>query len=261
MKPEIFTPELLCVLLWLACGKLLIIGLFTLLGNLPSYQGFRIFSIEVTNQQTLREFKAAWVVLTDAIILALLAGFGLIRFAPESLNTILITFLLFSVWIEVWFYWTHRWMHHSKIMWKIHKHHHLSIVNQPLTATSFSLIEKLVFYTCGWFSLPTLISWYIPISPYGIAAYFTYYYIASAIAHSNTEFLYLLQKHLPWGLNKFLASSTAHALHHARYSVNFGGPITSILDRAFDTYAKDTEKVQERASLGKSLTRRQEILE
>lgn len=261
MNLEIFTPKFLSVLLWLAFGKLLIIELFTVLRDLPSYRWLRIFSIEVSKEQTLRELKAAWVVLTDAILLALLAGFGLIRLATESLSTILLTFLVFFVWVEIWFYWSHRWMHQSNLIWKIHQYHHLSVVNQPLTATSFSFIEKFVFYTCGWFFVPTLISWYVPISAWGIADYFTCYYIASAIAHSNTEFSYALQKRLPWGLDKLFGSSTSHTLHHARYMVNFGGPFTAILDRACGTYAKDTEKIQERVSLGKSLTSLEEVYE
>ena len=261
MKLEIFTPIFLSVLLWLAFGKLLIIKLFTVLKDLPFYQLLRIFSIEVSKEQTVRELKATWVVLTDAIVLALLAEFGLIRFAPESLSTILLTFLVFFIWVEIWFYWSHRWLHQSNIIWRFHQHHHLSVINQPLTATSFSFMEKFVFYTCGWFLLPTLISWYIPISPCGIAAYFTCYYIASTIAHSNTEFSYFLQKRLPWGLDKLVPSSTSHALHHVRYQMNFGGPFTSVLDKACGTYVQNTEKIQSRVSLGKSLTSLEEVYE
>lgn len=260
MKLDLFTPELISVLLWLGFGKLLIIGMFTFLNDLPSNRKLRVFNIKISREQTIRELKATWVVFTDAFVLAILVGFGSIELAPNWPINVLVTFVTFFVWVEVWFYWTHRWMHHSEILWKIHKHHHLSKVNQPLTATSFSTIEKFVFYTCGWLFLPTVISWYIPICPFGIALYFTYYYISSAIAHSNTEYSYSIQKHLPLGLDKLPGSSTGHALHHARYNVNFG-LLTSVLDRAFGTYAKDTEKIQERAFLGQSLASLQEIFE
>ena len=259
MKPEIFTPELLSVLLWISLGKLLVIGLFTILRSLPAYQKLRVYQINISSEQIAREIKAAWVVITDGIALALLACFDLIKFAPNSLSNILLTFVLFFVWVEIWFYWTHRWMHQSELLWKVHEHHHLSVVNQPLTATSFSFMEKFVFYTLGWFSLPTLLSWYIPLSPYGIAAYFTLYYIASAIAHSNTEFSYSIQKYMPLGLDKLWGSGTGHAIHHARYDVNFG-LITSVLDRVLATYAPDTQKVQERVSSGQSLSSLQEVL-
>ncbi|WP_392535634.1 sterol desaturase family protein [Nostoc sp. C117] len=260
MKLDLFTPELISVLLWLAFGKLLIIGLFTILNDLPSKQKLRVFNIKISREQTIRELKAIWVVFTDVFALTLLVGFSLIRLASDSPTNILVTFVTFFLWIEVWFYWTHRWMHKSDFLWKIHEYHHLSQVNQPLTATSFSIIEKFVFYTCGWFLLPTLISWYIPISADGIALYFTYYYISSAIAHSNTEFTYSIQKHLPFGLDKFSGSGTGHALHHARYDTNFG-LLSSILDRIFGTYAEDTEKIQEKVSLGEALENLQVIIE
>lgn len=260
MKLDEFTPELIIVLLWLAFGKLPILGTLTLIKNWPSIQKLHVYDIAVSREQTIRELKSAWVVVTDAVFLAILVLFNLIRLSPESLSNILLTFVVFFVWVEVWFYWTHRWLHCSNRMWKIHKHHHLSIINQPLTSISFSFLEKFVFYTCGFFLLPALLSWYIPISAYGITAYFTCYYIASPIAHSNVEFLYSFLKYLPFGMSNLSSSATSHGIHHARCNVNFG-LITSILDCAFGTYAKDTENVKKRLYIGQSLTSRQEVLE
>lgn len=259
MNLAIFSPELLIVLLWIGLGKLLIIALFTVLRDLPAYQCLRVYQVNIFPEQIAREIKSAWVVITDGLVLALLAGLGLIKLAPNSFSNIILTFVIFFIWVEIWFYWSHRWMHQSKLLWKVHEHHHLSVVNQPLTATSFSFLEKFVFYTLGWFSLPTLLSWYIPLSPYGIALYFTVYYVASAIAHSNTEFSYPIQKNLPLGMDKLTGSGTGHAIHHARYNVNFG-LITSLMDQVFGTYASDTQKVQERVFFGQSLSSFEEVL-
>lgn len=259
MNLAIFSPELLIVLLWIGLGKLLIIALFTVLRDLPAYQCLRVYQVNISPEQIAREVKSAWVVITDGIVLALLAELGLIKLAPNSFSNIILTFVIFFIWVEIWFYWSHRWMHQSKLLWKVHEHHHLSVVNQPLTATSFSVLEKFVFYTLGWFSLPTLLSWYIPLSPYGIVLYFTVYYVASAIAHSNTEFSYPIQKNLPLGMDKLMGSGTGHAIHHARCNVNFG-LITSLMDQVFGTYAPDTQKVQERVFSGQSLSSLQEVL-
>lgn len=259
MKLEMFTPELISVLLWLAFGKLPIVGILMTIQNLPSIKKLRVYDIEVSREQTIRELKDSWVVLTDAVVLVILVCSGLLKLSTESLGNILLTFVVFFVWVEVWFYWTHRWMHQSEFMWKFHEHHHLSILTQPLTATSFSFVEKFVFYTCGWFLLPTLLSWYIPISAYGIAAYFACYYIASPIAHSNMEFLYPLFKYLPFGMSNLSSSATSHGIHHARCNVNFG-LITSVLDCIFGTYASDTEKVKKRIFLGENLGSLQEVL-
>lgn len=259
MNFDNFTPELAALLLWLGLGKIAIIGAFTFFNQMSFFKKLQIFKIDIFQEQTSRELKAAWVVLTDTFILAVLVNCDLIRLEPSSLSNIATTFVVFFVWIEVWFYWTHRWMHQSPTLWKIHESHHLSEVNQPLTATSFSLVEKLFFYTFAWFLVPTILSWHISICPLGIAAYFTYYYISSAIAHANTEYSYSIQRYLPFGLDKLPGSSTGHALHHARYNVNFG-LLTSVLDRVFGTYAKDTEEVQKRVSLGQSLTNLQDVL-
>lgn len=259
MNFDKFTPDLAVVLFWLAFGKLLLIGAFTCFNQMPLFKRLKVFEIEISQEQTARELKASWVVFTDTFVLAVLVSFDLIRLEPSSLGNIMTTFALFFVWIEVWFYWSHRWMHQSETLWKIHEPHHLSEVNQPLTATSFSLVEKLFFYTLGWFSVPTILSWYLPVCPLGIAIYFTYYYISSSIAHANTEYSYSIQKKSPLGLDKLPGSSTGHALHHARYNVNFG-LLTSVLDRVLGTYAQDTEEIQKQVSDGQSLTSLKDIL-
>ncbi len=184
MNLNLFTPEFIFVLLWLAFGKLPFVGILTTLQNWPSIHKLRVYDIEVSREQTIRELKSIWVVLTDAVVFTLLVCSGMLKLAPESISNILLTVVIFFVWVEIWFYWSHRWMHQNKFMWKFHEHHHLSALTQPLTSISFSFIEKFVFYTCGWFLLPTVLSWFIPISAYGIAAYFTCYYIASPSAHS-----------------------------------------------------------------------------
>ena len=64
---------------------------------------------------------------------------------------------------------------------------------------------------------------------------------------------------MPLGLDRLWGSGTGHAIHHARYDVNFG-LITSVLDLVLGTYAPDTQKVQERVSSGQSLSSLQEVL-
>lgn len=240
MERDIFTFKFLVLLLWLACGKLLTVALFTVVTNSHSNLKLRVYNVAINRQQTIRELKSSWLVLTDPIVLALLAWFGLIKFAPESPTNILLTVGVFFIWAEVWFYWTHRLMH-SHWLWKIHQHHHLSEITQPLSAASFSFVEKFVFYTCGWLFFLAFLSWYLPISLYGIVAFYTYYFITSPIAHSNTELTPHWIHELPFGIGKFLGTATGHALHHDQYGVNYGF-ITSVLDRVFGTYRDKEEQ-------------------
>lgn len=235
MEREVFTPNFLIVLLWIGFGKLITIGLFTFICNLPSKRQLRVYDIEIKKEQVVWELKASWLVLTDPIVLALLAWFRLIKFAPESPANILFTIAVFFVWAEVWFYWTHRLMHNQPLLWKIHRHHHLSKISQPLTAASFSFVEKFVFYTCGWLLFLSAVSWFVPISLYGIVAFYSYYFFTSPIAHSNTELSAHLLGKLPLSMGNIIGTATGHAIHHVQSNVNFGF-ITTVLDRVFGTY-------------------------
>jgi Delta7-sterol 5-desaturase len=260
IEPDVFTSELVGLLLWLSFGKPLAILIITVICELPSSRNLHIFNIQIFREQTIRELKSTWLIFTDAFMLMLLVKFNIVRFGSNSPINIMLTFSAFFLWIEIWFYWCHRLMHKNNLLWKVHEYHHLSEINQPLTASSFSMVEKFVFYTCGWFLLPTVVSWFNPLSTLGVGLYFAYYYASSAIAHSNTELTYSFQKHLPFGIGKCLGSATGHALHHARYDTNFG-LLSSIPDRLFGTYAKDTEKVQQKVSSGESLENLQVAIE
>lgn len=242
MNIEIFTPQLIKVLLWLAFGKFLTIGILTIIEKGFSSSKLRIYNnLHVCRQQTIQEIKSIWIVFTDAVFFALLVYFGWLKLSQDTPVNILLTFTVFFVWVEFWFYWSHRWLHQSKFLWQFHESHHQSILTQPLTAVSFSFIEKLVFYTCGWFLLPTLLSWYIPISAYGIAAYFACYYIFSPLGHMNLEAVYSLFESLPFEMNHFSSVAMSHPIHHIRYNANFG-LITPVFDHIFGTHDSNKEE-------------------
>jgi len=253
MLPTAFSPTFVLILLWLAFGKLLSIGFFSLLARQPGLRARRVIAAEVGREQTRRELRSAWLVLTDPAVLALLVWMGWIRFAEETWAHAAFTAAVFFLWAEVWFYGTHRLMHKSDWLWAFHEKHHLSEVPQPLTATSFSLVEKLFFYTCGWLGFLAVLSWWAPVSLYGIAAFYSYYFITSPLAHSNLELQPAWVHDLPGGLGKILGTATGHAVHHGRHDLNYGF-ITSVLDRVFGTYWAGTEDALRQVAEGRALS-------
>lgn len=103
----------------------------------------------------------------------------------------------------------------------------------------------------------SILSFYIPISFYGIIAYYLFYFITNALGHSNIE-IRNPQYAQSW-IGKIINTPTYHAMHHARYVKNYG-LITSTLDRLFNTMWEDYDKVQTRAALEQPLDKLSERL-
>lgn len=244
MAPDTAAPieHLPYVLLWLAFGKILLGLAWEWLMATPGMREHRVYRIETPPTQRLRELKSSWHVVSDAIFLYALVELNLIRFAPDTLANTLITFGIFYVWVEVWYYSTHRLAHQYDFLYKFHKSHHLTLVVTPLSSISMSWVEKWIFYTTGWLGFMAAASWFAPVSLYGIAAYYTYHFIISLHGHSNVEAARFNAVLTRLGMG----SATSHALHHTRFRVNYGFS-NMLLDRLLGTYAKETGELQARA--------------
>jgi len=230
------------LVIYLMFGKV-VLGLFwTRIMNFDALRSHRIYKVEITREQKIREMKTSWHVISDGVVLYLLNVLGLIHFSMDSWQNIALTIVVFYVWVETWYYFTHALMHKYKWLYKYHREHHLSLVVSPLSSISMSNVEKWVFYTGGWLGFMSLMSWLIPISLYGIVAYYTYHFVISLHGHSNTE---------ASGFNSVLTrlgmgSATSHAIHHARFNQNLGFS-NMFWDKVMGTYAVDTLAMQENA--------------
>ena len=99
--------------------------------------------------------------------------------------------------------------------------------------------------------------WYIPISFYGIVAYYVFYFVTNVLGHSNFEIRDRdMHKH---GYGRIINTPAYHAMHYARFVKNYG-LITSTLDRLFNTMWEDYDKVQSRAALEQPLEKLSERL-
>ncbi len=244
--------RILYSLAWLAFGKYLTIALFTMLSKVQFVKDKSIFKIGLSKKQLKKEWSSLWMILTDAIVMTTLLLTNTIRLADDIAINVFITLVVFFLWVELWMYWTHRWMHEWSFLRKIHSHHHVSVIPHPLSSISFSFIEKFFFYTCGWLLFLAAVSWIIPISFMAIIYFYTFYFIASPIAHMNIEMFKPPKNKIVHSI-LILGTSTSHALHHTRTKGNYGF-LTKMYDKLFHTYFPDTEEIQERAYNKNGLT-------
>lgn len=126
---------------------------------------------------------------------------------------------------EIYFYLTHRWMHHPKLFKRVHLTHHLSVRPTSWASFCFHPYEAL---THAIF-LP-LVSVVIPLHPLPILAYLSFMTLSAVSNHSGVELLPFKR------LRRHVISGTHHAHHHKNMNVNFGLYFTWI-DRICNTHS------------------------
>ncbi len=198
-------------------------------------QNKRVYRVPFFKGQFKNETTAALKIAAfDVTMLVVIHALKLFHdHQPTVLNvatTLGVTFL----WTEVWYYCFHR-LAHTKRFFFIHAQHHVAQVSHPMTFLSFSILERAI-HGLMTLMLACLLSNYIPIPFYGIAAYQFVFIMLDLVAHTNVEFF-------PAGfpdsiLGKFFYSPTFHAMHHARYKGNYG-LFTSFMDRIFGSAFSD----------------------
>jgi Delta7-sterol 5-desaturase len=209
-----------------------------------------IYDLPISDKQIRREL---WNSLHAPIHAVILAGFlALGFFQNTSVASFFVSALATFVWAEIWHYASHRAFHLKALHW-IHAEHHKSHLNSPLTAISFSFSEKLIF-DLGILGLLAVIDLAYSLSFYGIAAWYIGYLIVNSFAHANFE---LRPKDYNRLLGKVMTSTTYHSLHHSRYTGNYGLG-TRVLDRMFKTEWEDYERLYDRISHERPLTRLRE---
>ncbi|CCJ06565.1 sterol desaturase family protein [Methylocystis sp. SC2] len=200
--------------------------------------GRKIYDLSISEEQIRRELKNSLHAPIHAAILGafLLLGF----FANRSLSSFVATALATTLWAEVWHYVSHRAFHLPALHW-IHAEHHRSRINSPFTAISFSFTEKLIF-DLGLLGPLAVIDHFVSLNIYGVAAWLIGYLVINSFSHANFEIK--SRDYNEWS-GKVLTTATYHALHHSRYTGNYGLG-TRIMDRAFGTEWADYEALYDR---------------
>ncbi len=197
-----------------------------------------IYQLPVDGAQLRRELRNSIHTPIHAVFLFAALGFGL--FGNRSIVSFIVSVAVTFVWAEIWHYTSHRAMHWKSLHW-IHKEHHLSRLNTPFTAISFSFFEKLIF-DFGMVGFLALIDLIWSLNFFGIALWYIGYLVINSFSHANFEM------RSPGYLRLFgrvSTSTTYHSLHHSRYTGNYG-LATRCLDRLFGTEWEDYEALYQR---------------
>lgn len=176
-----------------------------------------------------------FILFIDAVVSVILLKTGLLNVKKtESLAEFITVFVLMFVWVEIYFYYSHRILHHPKLFW-IHRAHHQGAPLSPLTSLSFSVVERLILLS-GAVVVPALLSLWTPLSAEAFMGYFFTNYFLNVLGHVNVE-IFSPRFVNSWA-GRFFYTPTFHALHHLRYKGHFG-LFTSFLDKSHGTYFKD----------------------
>ena len=122
---------------------------------------------------------------------------------------------IFMVIHDLYFYITHRVMHHKKIYSIVHKVHHISINPTPWAAFSFHPIEA--FIQNAW--IPIIIL-FIPTHIFTIMIWALYMMLFNVIGHLGYEFF--PRKFINSFLGKIFFTSIFHNMHHSKNNCNYG---------------------------------------
>lgn len=135
--------------------------------------------------------------------------------------------LLFASLIhEVYFYFTHIFMHRPKWFKRLHSYHHRSIKTSPWACFSFNPGEALI--QAAFLPLLVLI---LPLHPVIILIYLVFMTLTAISNHLGYELIQNQQ------VRNWFISGTHHALHHQNPRGNYG-LYFCFMDRLFKTEIK-----------------------
>ena len=177
----------------------------------------------IDRKQIVRELKlgfySAWIFGGIGIATLWLWQTGNLKvYHPISVYSLWyspVSVLAFLFLHDTYYYWLHRWMHHSKWLWKIHLAHHKSSTTSVLTAFSFHPWEA--FLQAVFLPLFLLV---VPMSLIGLFIILAIMTISATINHAGVE----IYPKKPWNsfICRWFIGATHHDLHHKYVRTNYG---------------------------------------
>lgn len=152
-----------------------------------------------------------------------------LKFTDYPLWYLPVSFLLYSLFHEVYFYFTHVGMHHPTLYRRVHGIHHYSVKTSPWASFSFHPYETIVHALF----LPVLVM-VIPVHPTVLIFYLTFMTLTAISNHLGVE---LVPSKM---IQRFFISGTHHSIHHSQFNYNYG-----LYYRFMDQLMK-TEKMEKR---------------
>jgi Delta7-sterol 5-desaturase len=156
---------------------------------------------------------------------------------------------LMLIFDDTYFYWFHRFLHHPKIYYRLHKVHHTSIDPNPFTTYSFHPLEAAILFF-GYRLVPSI----IPVHPIAVDIWLLLTLLNSIVIHLGYE-IYPRWFTQSW-LTNWKTPSTHHNMHHEQFHGNYGLIFTwwdKLMGTEFPDYRAKLEAVQQRKITAKKL--------
>lgn len=134
-----------------------------------------------------------------------------LEFDKYGLFYLPLSLFIISIIHEVYFYFTHVWMHWPRVFRAVHAVHHYSRKTSPWASFSFHPLEAMI--QAAFIPLVVLI---VPIHPTMLLAYLTFMTLTAISNHLGYELIG------PSWIRSFFISGSHHSSHHEKYNSNFG---------------------------------------
>ncbi|MBC75953.1 MAG: sterol desaturase [Halobacteriovoraceae bacterium] len=136
-----------------------------------------------------------------------------------------LSFFLYSLVHEVYFYFTHVWMHRPWVYQRVHAVHHSSVKTSPFASFSFHPYEAFIHAVF----LPIMVV-IVPIHPLVLLSYLTFMTLTAISNHLGIELI-------PFKVvRQNFISGGHHFIHHRKMKYNFGLYYT-FMDKVMGTEA------------------------
>jgi Delta7-sterol 5-desaturase len=210
----------------------------------------RIFAVPLVKGQLRFEIVGNLVFLTVATLTVTAAlRADVVRLGEPSWVRSIATFFALLVSFQAFYWFLHRAMHTRPLLF-LHRWHHRSRVTTPLSAQSMSVGEASL-WMLGYVGLPLVLSRVVPIGFMGWAAYLAFNVFGNIVGHANVE--PTAKSAATRQASLFANPFVYHALHHARWTVNYAFQAAT-MDRIFRTESADWPELYERVASGNAMT-------
>jgi sterol desaturase/sphingolipid hydroxylase (fatty acid hydroxylase superfamily) len=155
---------------------------------------------------------------------------------------LILAYVIALLAFEFGYYWAHRLMHKSRLLWQFHKVHHYSRQLNLLVGIRHHPFDDLIVWgIAGLTMVVALCLFFDDVNPRATGFLTEPYWLAFAVLSMNTVLNRFTHTHLGFSLgralDRVLISPAIHILHHSRdfQDTNYGNFI-SIWDVAFGTF-------------------------
>jgi Delta7-sterol 5-desaturase len=231
-SPSGLILALLVTFLVIAARAYVFAGIGIALRGARALARYRVSEQKVPRDRLVSEIRAGLITfLVDAALYIGAVALNWIVFDSSfSWMNAAVTFGSLFVLYELWFYGLHRALH-SDLLYPIHRLHHLGPNPHPLTAFSFSVVERLLL-GAGAIGLASMVSQRAPLSAIGYGVFGLVGVLTGVVGHLNVELYPRI--FADSNIGRLFTSATFHTMHHELQRGHYGLS-TTVLDRVFDT--------------------------